>query len=971
MKRLFFILTAFVLAASSVFAQQVLPNDPATRVGKLENGFTYYIRHNDQPAQRAEFYLASNVGAIQETPEQDGLAHFLEHMCFNGTENFPDKAILDYLQSIGAEFGRNVNAATGIETTEYMLNNIPVIREGIVDTCLLIMHDYSHYVTNDPIEVDKERGVIIEEKRTTDDASWRSFIKSQPYLFGDSKYGDCSLIGSEENLRNFAPETLVEFYHTWYRPDLQAIVVVGDIDVDAVEEKIKDLFSTIPMPENPQPKMNPEVPGCEEPRIGIITDPENTATTVSVYWKIDQMPRELRCTDMAYVTELTKTLISYIMEERLGDISAKPDAPFLYASFGTGSVTQTCDVAMVNATVQEGKAIEGFKAALTEVERMQRFGFTADEFNRAKEELLSELEKDAEAADTRKNAEFIYPIMDNFFDNEPFLDPAFELELATQLLTMLNVDILNQIAAELIPENDMVIIYDAPEKEGLEHPAETDFLAAIEEVKASEIEANEEESFDEPLLDPEALAGSEITQTEEGLYGSTVWTLANGVKVVALPTQYKKDQIVVQVLKEGGSSLIADEDLPSFDSTIMATFERNSGLSKFPKTTLDKMLSGVKVNMNFSLGAISHALSTTCPPKDLEKAFQLLYLKYTEPRFDEDEYAVGMNMLSAILPNYVTTPDYLFMKELNESRYGADNPRNVLASEETLEKASLETYARVYKEVLFPDAAGVVVYVVGNFDIETLKPLVEKYIGSLPKGENITPWNADNVLKVRDGVIENVFEAAMETPKSSVYQIKTADVPYSVKDEVIFSAVDYIIQMIYTDTLREDEGGTYGAGTRCSLVREPFERLTFLVAFDTNPDSSEKLRKMAVDEFEKFATEGPSEEYFARTVENFKKNIPESRINNNYWLSNLHKYDKWGEDYDALYEAAVESLTPEEVQAAAQFILNCGNWIEVVMMPKDETSEEVGETEEVAEAAETAEVAEAAEAAEETAEEAE
>ncbi|MCD8208986.1 MAG: insulinase family protein, partial [Bacteroidales bacterium] len=947
MKRFILLMAAFVLAVTTVFAQQELPNDPETRVGKLENGFTYYIRHNDQPAQRAEFYLASNVGAIQETPEQDGLAHFLEHMCFNGTENFPDKTILDYLQSIGAEFGRNVNAATGVETTEYMLNNIPVIREGIVDTCLLIMHDYAHYVTNDPVEIDKERGVIIEEKRTRNTASWRSYIKSQPYLYGDSKYADCSLIGSEENLLNFAPETLVEFYHTWYRPDLQAIIVVGDIDVDAVEEKIKALFSTIPMPEEPQPKANPEVPGCEEPRIGIITDPENVATSVAMYWKINGIPRELRSTNVAFMNDLFQTLVYYVMAERFGDIAAKPDAPFLRARMGMGSVTQTCDVAMVNTAVQEGKALEGFKAAMTEVERMKRFGFTAEEFNRAKDELLSELEKDAEAADTRKNAEFIQPILSNFFDNELFLDPKMEYELSSQVLAMVNVDVLNQYVGALIPENDMVIIYEAPEKEGLEHPTEADFLALLAEVKAAEIEANEEESFNEPLLDPEALAGAEVTETEEGLYGSTIWTLGNGVKVVALPTQYKKDQIIIQIRKDGGRSLLADEDLASFDANVMSTFERNAGLSKFPKTTLDKMLSGVKVNMNFSLGAINHSLSANCPPKDLEKAFQLLYLKYTDPRFDEDEYAVGRNMLASIIPNYVTTPDYAFMKELSESRYGAENPRNVLFSEETLDKASLEAYARVYKEVLFPDAAGVVVYVVGNFEVETLKPLVEKYIGSLPKGENPTTWNADNVLKVQEGKIVDVFETTMEAPKSTVYQIKTMDAKYSVKDEVVFDAVDYIIQMIYTDTLREDEGGTYGAGTSCRLTREPFEKLTFIVAFDTKPESSEKLRQMAVDEFEKFATEGPSDEYFARTVENFKKNIPESRISNNYWLSNLSNYVKYGEDFDALFEAAVESLTAEEVKAAAQFILSSENWIEVVMMPKVEEVAEEAASEEV------------------------
>ena len=392
MKKIF-LFAALLFSAAAAFAQMPaptqLPNDPAVRKGQLENGLTYYIRHNDKPAQRAEFYLATNVGAIQETPDQDGLAHFLEHMCFNGTKNLPGKTMLDYLQKIGAEFGRNVNASTGVEQTTYMLNNIPVVREGIVDTCLLIMHDYSHYVTCDPAEIDAERGVIIEERRTRRTADWRMHEKSLPYYYGDSKYATCTLIGSQENLENFKPESLWNFYHTWYRPDLQAVIVVGDVDVDQIEAKIKKLFSDIPAAENPVPKEVHRIPGNVEPVVGIITDPEATNTKIEVMWKGEPLPEELNSTDIGFTMETVKFLIGTIMSERFNDITARPDAPFLNASLGIGGICETCEVVMGRISCRNGEGISSFKAYMTEVEKMKRYGFSDDEVNRAKENLLS------------------------------------------------------------------------------------------------------------------------------------------------------------------------------------------------------------------------------------------------------------------------------------------------------------------------------------------------------------------------------------------------------------------------------------------------------------------------------------------------------------------------------------------------------------------------------------------------------
>lgn len=924
------------LTAFTAFGQNQLPNDPAVRKGTLENGMTYYIRHNDKPADRAEFYLATNVGAIQETPDQDGLAHFLEHMCFNGTKNFPDKGILEYLQSIGAEFGRNINAYTGVEQTTYMLNNIPLVREGVIDTCLLILHDYSHFVTCDPAEIDKERGVIIEERRSRRTADWRMHEKSLPYYYGDSKYSTCTLIGSQENLETFKPESLTSFYHTWYRPDLQAVIVVGDIDVDDIEAKIKSTFADIPAVENPQPKVAHKIPDNEEPMIGIITDPEARSTSMEIMWKSEPMPEQLNSTDMGMMMSLIKQYISAIMQERFSDITSKPDAPFMNAYLGIGELCETTEVTMGQVICKDGEGINAFKAFMTEAEKMKRFGFTDDEVNRAKENILSSYEKHAEGASTRKNSEFINDYVNNFFDNYPYMDPKAEYETAKLICTQINSAILNQIAASIITDENMVIVYKAPEREGLAHPTEADFNNAIAEVKASEIAANEAVDTNEPLLDASALKGSPVKKSEEISLGgktATQWTLKNGVKVVVLPTEYKKDQVLMDFMKNGGRSLIATEDLPSFDDNVFGLFMSNTGLSKFPGTTLSKMLAGKNVSTSVYVNSIRHGISATSAPKDIETAMQLIYLTIADPRFDQDEYQTGIEQLKAVLPNMEKQPNFRFQQEINKTLYG-NNPRQSVISMETLEKANLATIERVYREQLFKDAAGATLVITGNVDMETLKPLVEKYIGSLPKGKKATAWT-DTDEDIAKGKVENHFNVSMETPKSTVLQVYTSYIPYTVKEEVMLDAAKYILDMIYTETLREEEGGTYGAGVATGLQKYPEERALIQIYFDTNPESADKLRELAVEGINKLMNEGPTEEQMTRTVENFKKNIPENRISNNWWMNALRMYYNYdGIDYDKEYEAAVNEISADNIKAALKAVLDQGNFIEVMMSPE-------------------------------------
>ncbi len=929
MKRLFIFIAAIIVAATA-FGQTPLPNDPAVRVGKLDNGMTYYIRHNAQPAERAEFYLATDVGAFQEEDHQDGLAHFLEHMCFNGTKNFPGKALLDWLQSIGAEFGRNINASTGFEQTQYMLNNIPVTRETIVDSCLLVLHDYSHFVTCDPAEIDAERGVILEEKRTRNNAQWRLFEKSLPYYYGDTPYARRTLIGGEEQLKTFAYESLTSFYQTWCRPDLQAVIVVGDVDVDAIEAKIKTIFADIPAVENPKEKVLHKIPDNAEPIVGILTDPELTSSSIEVMWKSEPLPKEYMNTDVAFMMDIMKSYIRLIMRERFNDITARPDAPFLGGSFYISSLCNSCDATMGNVSFKEGDAVNAFTAFMTEIEKMKRFGFTDGEVQRAKDNIISSYERAAEAAPTRKNAEFVYPLLYNFYNNEPYMDPAMELQLVQMVCSQLNAAVLSQVAAQTITDHNMVILYNGPEKEGLANPTEQDILGVLAAVKNAEIAANVEENLNEPFISAN-LKGAKVKKAAESIYGSTEWTLKNGVKVVVLPTQHKQDQVMFDITKEGGKTLIATEDMPSFEDNIWALFLNNSGISKFSNTQVGKMLAGKNLSVTPYIGNQRHGVSGQSTPKDFETALQLMYLYFADPRFDEAEYETGIQQIKAILPNVATNPDFMFQNAVQRIFY--NSPRTVELNDETLAKANLATIEKVYRE-LFKDAAGATMYIVGNVNPDEIKPMVEKYIGSIAKGKKATDINKDNLLNFVKGGVDETVLLPMETPKSTVIQIYTAYMPVDTKFEVALEVANYVLDMIYTKTIREDEGGTYGVGTAMAGYRGPIERAIIQVQFDTNPEMAEKLGELAKKGLKELAENGPEQDKFNMAIENLKKNLPESRISNSYWNGNIFQYYKYGFDYDKEYEEALNTITPADVKAALQAILSQNNLIEITSAPQ-------------------------------------
>ncbi len=921
------LMTTMVMA--QINPQAPMEKDPTVRYGKLDNGLTYYIKHNEKPADRAEYYLFTNVGAIQETPAQNGLAHFLEHMALNGTKNLPGKMMLDYFQIIGAEFGRNINASTGVEQTMYMLNNIPTVREGIIDTSLLILHDYSGFVTNDPAEIDKERGVIVEEWRTRRNARWRTMEKSWEYLYQGSKYATCNIIGTKEGLETFPAEELQAFYKTWYRPDLQAVAIVGDVDVDMIEAKLKTLFADIPARENAQPKEIHSIPVNEKPIVGIITDPEATGTEITLYVKSDPLPREYRSLGMGYFVNLIQDVINAILRERLGDIARQADAPFLGAEMGFYSVNTVMDAFVIGATTKDSEALKGFEAVMKEFEKAKRFGFSDAELERVKANMIARAERATANAGSRSNAEFINGFYGDFFQGWPYMDPAYEEAQLKGYLNILTTRQINGILAQLPLDKNLVFLYSAPEKEGLSHPTETQIIETFQMAQKADIQANAEEEVAKELVNAKKLKGSKVKKTEAGPFNSTVWTLKNGIKIYVRPSDVNKEEVLFSLNVKGGTSLATEEEIASTDENFIALYNSLSGLSEFSQGNLQKMLSGKIVSASPSIGNIYNGVNASCNPKEIETMLQLVYLTVCEPRFVEEELAPAMAQLNAIVPNLETQPDYAFQKMFMDVAY--NNPRISLISSEKMGKMCFKHLENLYRRI-YGNMANAEVVITGNVDLNTLKPLVEKYIGSLPVNKKAQEYT-DHQLTIVPGKVNTSFEFPMSTAKCSNLLCFSGDAPYTPENEILAEAFSYILNLIYTETVREDAGGTYGVGAYASTTSRPHERINLLIQFDTDPARNDEMIQLIFDGLEGLAKNGPTPNQMTMTKENLAKNIPENRISNRYWADCLREFHRLGIDLDSQKEAIIDGLTAKKIQAYAKMLLDQNNQLTVTMKP--------------------------------------
>ncbi|MFV0398027.1 MAG: M16 family metallopeptidase [Bacteroidales bacterium] len=937
MKKQLFKITFLFLLVGTIQAQVTNPNQPlevdkSVRTGKLENGLTYYIKQNHKPENCADFWLVTNVGAIQETKEQDGLAHFLEHMAFNGTKNFPGKSLFTYFEGNGAKFGTNINASTGIEQTAYMLNNINLKREGILDSSLLVLHDWAAFITLDPKEIDAERGVIIEEWRTRNIAQIRTWEKSNKIIQQGSKYASCNIIGTKENLESFKPEELVNFYKTWYRPDLQAIIIVGDVNPEAVESKIKTLFGDIPTPTTPNPKKAVPVVFNKDLQVGVIGDKELTNSSFQIVVKSAPLPTEVRTMGIGQMINLSRSIIGIVLNERARDISSKPNAPILSGYSYINELNNQMDGFTSSIRAKEGEESKALDLWMTELERVKRYGFTSAELNRAKEQILSSLESRAKSAESRENREFVRGYQSHFIDGWPYMTPEYELTISKGFLAMIPDQAINQMIAALLPEENRTVILSAPIKEGLTLPSETELSATIQNIKTKQIEAPVQEAIASQLIDPQTIQAGKIVKETPDNFGSTLLTLSNGTRVYLKPTELRKDEIVISAYGSGGKSLLTDEMFPSVDGTVVGLYNSFGGAGDFPKPTLDKILAGKNVFTYFSISDYEHTISGRSTTKDLETWMQLCYLKITQPRFQADELAPMMENVKSQVINRFKDPRYIFSVNMLKSLYG-NNPQMQLLSPETLEKVRLENLEKAYRQ-MFGNANGMTFFVVGDFKVETIKPLLEQYIASLPAKEYASVY-IDRNIRTMLGKGVNKFETEMQTPKTTVAHLYTGTEKQNKESMMLMNALSLILDIKYVKSIREEQGGTYGVMVGESLSNKPVPNFMLRIQFDTDPNKAELLADIAKKEIQQIIENGVSDEIMNKVREaliNRFKN--EWSIYNGYWSAVLKEWDQ--EQINAIddYEQRASSLTSKMIQEFTARLISQDNLLEVVMNPK-------------------------------------
>lgn len=910
-----------------------LPVDTKVRYGKLDNGLTYYIRHNNLPKERADFFIVQNVGSILEEENQRGLAHFLEHMAFHGSKNFPGDGIIDYTESIGMRMGENLNAETGFDRTVYKMMNVPVTRQGIVDSCLLILHDWSGFIALTDSLIDKERGVIREEWRSGQDAQMRLWEQQLPKMYPGSQYAHRLPIGTIDVINDFKPEELSAYYHKWYRPDLQAVVIVGDIDVDYVETKLKSMFADIPTPVNPAERVIYPVPDNDEPLVSIATDKEASNTILYMFHKHNKMPQEYRATVSGLVNDYLQSVAATMMNERLNELLQKADPPFVYgmASDGDYFVANTKGAWAMAAVVKDGEIDRAISTLGIEAERAKQFGFTASEYERARINVLKEYESAYNERENQRNNSYTNEYVNHF--TEGGYIPGIELEytIINQIAPEIPLEEVNNYIQYIIGEKNLVISLTGPDKDGAQYPSEEELLAIYKAALQSPIEPYEETLSDEPLIPELPTPGKIVDVKEDPLFGSTVLTLSNGIKVVLKHTEFKRDEILMTASSPGGSSLFNDSE--SVNMNMINSISGLGGLGNFSAVDLGKVLAGKKVSSQMTVNQDSESVSGSSTPADIKTLFELIYLEFTAVRMDNEAYDSYVNRLTAQLQNLELNPMVAFSDSVTRAIY-SDNPRTKRIKLDDMPKLNYGRIMEMYKE-RFADASDFVFSFVGNLNKEEMYPLIEQYLATLPSSKRIEKANEANATQVRTGNYENVFHRELEVPKSSVINLFSAQMDYSLENLTVMATLKQILDIVYTEKVRQDEGGTYGVQIFGFIGSFPEGQTLLQTFFETEPDKREHLNTIIRNELKSIATSGPREEDFRKTIDNLRKRFDEQLQENTYWLGTLNHYYYKNFDPHTKYLEILESLTPQKIQTFTKSLLDQGNSIEVVMEAKE------------------------------------
>lgn len=930
MKKIAFIAGLLMFCLNLAFAQQMpeLPIDPKVLHGKLDNGMTYYIRHNELPKGQADFYIAHNVGAILEEDHQNGLAHFLEHMAFNGSTHFPGNTLISYLESIGVKFGANLNAYTSWDRTVYNISNVPLTRSGILDTCLLVLHDWSGSLLLQPEEIDKERGVIREEMRTRGDANWRMLEKMLPEILPGNIYSKRNLIGTEDIILNFEPKTLRDFYEKWYRPDLQALIIVGDIEPDYVLGKLKEMFKDDKAPINPVPRPWFEVEDNKEPLLAIATDKEATYTGVTIDFKHKPLPKEFKSTVAGLINDYMNSIISRIMGERLRELTQQANPPFIGASVSNSLFANTATEESLSGSVaiKENEIELGMKAIVREIERVNQYGFNQGEYDRARTNLITGYESAFNEREKTRTGSYCQEYVSHFAMGGYIPGIEVEYNIISTIAPEIPLEAINQYIQELIGDENIVILLTAPEKEDVTLPSKEDLLRWFNEARSEKIEPLKETASNEPLLSELPKGGSIVKESQEKIFDTYNCTLSNGVKVVIKPTTLKDDEIQMRSFSPGGSSHFPESEIENIK--VYGSVSTLGGLGNFKATDLTKVLAGKRVSASPYVSLLNEGINGSSNVRDFETMLQLVYLNFTAPRMDEEAFQSFINRTKSQLESQEANPNMALVDTFVNTMY-ENVARNSRIKVSDLSKINYQMIMDWRKD-RFADASDFTFVFTGNIDPEESKALIAQYIGGLPsinRKEEALPVN----MELKKGKAVKHFDQKMENVKATVIDTYTANFEPTLKNKLKMSMLQQILQIVYTEKVREDEGGTYGVGVSGSISEYPKGQTVLQMNFDTENDKATYLNEIVHREFKNITTEGPRQDDFDKVREFMAKRHGEQLQENGYWSSVISEYYRIGFDGHSDYLQTVESITPKDIQEMAKSILDSGNSAEIIM----------------------------------------
>ncbi len=915
------------LAFTQAPVNNPLPVSPAVKVGKLANGLTYYIRKNEEPKNRAELRLVVNAGSILETEQQLGLAHFVEHMAFNGTKNFEKQELVNFLEKSGVQFGADLNAYTSFDETVYELQ-LPTDSMDVFKKGFQILEDWAHNISFDPTEINKERGVVIEEWRLGQGAEERMRAKYFPVILKGSQYAVRLPIGTKKNLETFTHQTLVDFYKTWYRPDLMAVVVVGDVNVSEVEELIRQHFAHLKMPATPKLRKKFGVPLPAQTNTSIVTDAEQPYNVVQVLYLQPAIKEDK--TDLEYRSSMVRQLFNSMMSTRLQEIGQKPEAPFLFASTGYSNYYGDKDAFSMFAVAKDGKAVTAStQLLLNENARVKQFGFTESELQRVKTNALAGMESQYNERDKTNSSQLVRELVYNFLKQEPIPGIEYEFELYKRYLPTIRLQEVNSLINKWIKPTGRIVMITAPETEKSNLPTQSQLVALLNRPIRNLIAYNDK-PVTGTLLAREPTPGSISAERKLDTLGVTELTLSNGVRVVLKPTDFKNNEVVFSAVSAGGTSLYNDKDYLS--ATSATTITVNGGVGNYDQNTFQKAMAGKQLYVSPSIGPYNEGIYGHTVPKDIEIAMQLVYGYFTQPRRDSSMFEVYKQQMAVSLMNKGKDPSSVF----NDSVAYVMNsyhPRNRPLSMDRLTEIDFNRALEVYKD-RFSNAGDFLFTFVGNFNVDSLKPLITKYLASIPSTGRVESWK-DVGIRYPQGVIKKVIKKGQEQ-KSSVRITFTGPTEYSSLAATQITQFCQVFAIKLRELLREDQGGVYGVNVSGGINREPVNNYAISISFGCAPENVDKFINLVLNEIEQLKKEGAPVENVQKILAEGRRNMEIQVKDNNYWLYNLQS--KYYRDEDPLTilqeQKMLTDLTPEKTKELANKYFNLQNYATFILMPE-------------------------------------